>query len=555
MKKNSTLKQTLGIFFILISCSLLTGQSYRILVRQGPKASLPVLAVGGPAFSTDTRELYLGLSSGNIDAAGQDPRTASSPTFARVKVGTNTPTQGSDFWSGRNYTGEAGWHGFEDENRIENHGGHGYAAFDAMPTMQGTGPYNHFVGFQSRPIYSSSGSLTDYFSAIDTFPVHNGSGTVAVLHGLHIRDAGGVGPITTDYGIYVDDIWRGGTNFSLFSAGPAKSYFGGNVGFGILAPLDPVHVFHASGPNLRTSFTSTTGAGGLDAYNDGGVRGMAKILGTAYSLYGGNSCFALINTAGPIAASPSGLTSPTFYLSSTNSYLYAGTSDGSDYSYLELAGGGAASTTRGGMINIFGNEHAQKGSLAMIAGVGDGAGMGNILFYGGNGPAELARFDQNGNFGLSQTSFGTGAAKTFAQATGSAPTTSPADAYQQYSADAGGVAGQAGPHFRTEGGGVFAMRSDTGTTLQYVYQKDDLADDGTVTLPDATSGMVLVSCNGEAGMWLVQSNGTCTKISGSANTDAADRDTKLCVYDGGTSAVVKNRLGALGEIRIIYYYN
>jgi hypothetical protein len=67
--------------------------------------------------------------------------------------------------------------------------------------------------------------------------------------------------------------------------------------------------------------------------------------------------------------------------------------------------------------------------------------------------------------------------------------------------------------------------------------------------------MVLVSCNGEAGMWLVQADGTVTKISGSTNTDAADTDAKLCVYDGGTGATVKNRLGATGEIRIVYYYN
>ena len=141
------------------------------------------------------------------------------------------------------------------------------------------------------------------------------------------------------------------------------------------------------------------------------------------------------------------------------------------------------------------------------------------------------------------------------QGTNYAPATGPADAYEQYSADAGGVAGQAGPHFRTEAGGVIGMRAALGTMLQYTYQKDDLADDGTVTLPDATSGMVLVSCNGEAGMWLVQADGTVTKISGSTNTAAADTDANLCVYDGGTGAIVKNRLGATGEIRIIYYYN
>jgi len=32
-------------------------------------------------------------------------------------------------------------------------------------------------------------------------------------------------------------------------------------------------------------------------------------------------------------------------------------------------------------------------------------------------------------------------------------------------------------------------------------------------------------------------------------------DANLCVYDGGTGAIVKNRLNATGEIRIVYYYN
>jgi hypothetical protein len=32
-------------------------------------------------------------------------------------------------------------------------------------------------------------------------------------------------------------------------------------------------------------------------------------------------------------------------------------------------------------------------------------------------------------------------------------------------------------------------------------------------------------------------------------------DANLCVYDGGTGAIVKNRLNATGEIRIVYFYN
>ncbi len=115
--------------------------------------------------------------------------------------------------------------------------------------------------------------------------------------------------------------------------------------------------------------------------------------------------------------------------------------------------------------------------------------------------------------------------------------------------------GLANSPLMASGSGFLSFNCNTGTAYQFTYQNDSLADDGTVNLPDATSGICFVSCNGEAGMWLVQNDGACTKIAGSTNTDAADTDAKLCVYDGGTNAIVKNRLGAAGEIRILYFYN
>lgn len=231
-----------------------------------------------------------------------------------------------------------------------------------------------------------------------------------------------------------------------------------------------------------------------------------------------------------------------------------------------FAGGSAVDNNVNAGQIVIGANAAYRGHLQYTYNGGDfyfdntwdNAG-GDMLFRHRTAGTPLTSLYLSGaqNVGIGgQTTFGTNAVGAMAQKSGTAPTTSPADAYQQYSADAGAVAGQAGPHFRTEGGGIFGLRSDTGTTLQYVYQKDDLADDGTVTLPDATSGMVLVSCNAEAGMWLVQSDGAVTKISGSTNTAGTESDGNLCVYDGGgTTAIVKNMLGAAGEIRIIYYYN
>lgn len=64
-----------------------------------------------------------------------------------------------------------------------------------------------------------------------------------------------------------------------------------------------------------------------------------------------------------------------------------------------------------------------------------------------------------GNTGIGQTTFGTNATKTLALGNGVAPTTSPADAFQMYSADQ--IAGNAAAHFRTENGGIVKLYQET----------------------------------------------------------------------------------------------
>ena len=64
-----------------------------------------------------------------------------------------------------------------------------------------------------------------------------------------------------------------------------------------------------------------------------------------------------------------------------------------------------------------------------------------------------------GNFGIAQSTFGTSATRTLAISTGTAPSTSPADCFQLYSADI--TAGNAAAHFRTEGGAVIKVYQET----------------------------------------------------------------------------------------------
>jgi hypothetical protein len=68
----------------------------------------------------------------------------------------------------------------------------------------------------------------------------------------------------------------------------------------------------------------------------------------------------------------------------------------------------------------------------------------------------------SGNVAIGGTSFGTSSDKVLAQYTGTAPGSSPADAYQQYSADI--ITGNAAPHFRTENGSIIKLYQNTAVT-------------------------------------------------------------------------------------------
>jgi len=81
----------------------------------------------------------------------------------------------------------------------------------------------------------------------------------------------------------------------------------------------------------------------------------------------------------------------------------------------------------------------------------DDGGTVNIQLYAASDKTSFIL----GNFGIGQTTFGTNATKTLAIGTGTAPTTSPADSFQMYSADI--VAGNAAPHFRLEGDDIIKL--------------------------------------------------------------------------------------------------
>lgn len=108
------------------------------------------------------------------------------------------------------------------------------------------------------------------------------------------------------------------------------------------------------------------------------------------------------------------------------------------------------------IINTTGGTHTIRGlyynpTLTSTTGVTHIAiqtTTGNVIFN-----------STSGNVAIGGTSFGSSSDKVLAQYTGIAPGSSPADAFQMYSADV--VAGNAAPHIRTENGNIVKIYQET----------------------------------------------------------------------------------------------
>lgn len=132
----------------------------------------------------------------------------------------------------------------------------GYASFDAKPSLNNALDEDHFVGFQSRPLYKGSGDITGYLAAFDTNTQHTGTGTVVHNYGVLVRNTGGSGPITNNYGIYIAALTRGVKNFAVYCAG-GVSYFKNAIGVNTETPSG---VFHGVAEGDCNMFLDSFGA-------------------------------------------------------------------------------------------------------------------------------------------------------------------------------------------------------------------------------------------------------------------------------------------------------
>lgn len=119
-------------------------------------------------------------------------------------------------------------HAVADQTEFDSAGSSGYASYDSVANVKGTGSYNHFYSFQARPQYNGTGAgVMGTMSCFVAYPTI--SGPTTTYHGIHIFDSLGAGVITNNYGILIDDLVRGSVNWAIFSNGAAPSYFGGSV--------------------------------------------------------------------------------------------------------------------------------------------------------------------------------------------------------------------------------------------------------------------------------------------------------------------------------------
>lgn len=101
-----------------------------------------------------------------------------------------------------------------------------------------------------------------------------------------------------------------------------------------------------------------------------------------------------------------------------------------------------------------------------------------------------------------------------------------------------------------EGGGALLLRMMSAAgAAKVAFYDEAVADDGEIALPTLSNGgLVIVAGTAEGGIAHLTSAGAVTILCGSTNFVGTDTDTKLCVYDAGAVANIKNRLGASARI-------
>lgn len=103
-----------------------------------------------------------------------------------------------------------------------------YAAWDGETTMASSVPMDHIVSFQAHPFINTSKYIGKVVGSVAYGSLI--AGNITNVYDFEAHDFSVVsGSITAQYGVFVDTLTAGATNYGIFVSGNNPSYFGGTI--------------------------------------------------------------------------------------------------------------------------------------------------------------------------------------------------------------------------------------------------------------------------------------------------------------------------------------
>jgi hypothetical protein len=212
-----------------------------------------------------------------------------------------------------------------------------HASFNDNARIQGVQNSNHHHSFQAYPHYDNTGTLgrmSGFWMQPDVV-----AGTITELSEFKAANPLGTGVITNLYGLYVDSLTRGVSNYAIYTAGTTPVRFGGPIMLAGQATIEyeetsgDIHITPRSGYNVhfRTAGNSIY-IGGGSTNNSAFAAKLTNSLGGNFEitprsgyktvLTAGTLNIAAISTyASNAAAITGGLVAGDFYMTSTGQLM------------------------------------------------------------------------------------------------------------------------------------------------------------------------------------------------------------------------------------------
>ena len=199
-----------------------------------------------------------------------------------------------------------------------------------------------YIGLFSR-VENTSGTTIASASSIQT-KIDSTSGTITNAYNINIlNSSGSEGAISNLYGIHINLLNSGSSNWAIFTSGSTRSYFGGNVGLNVTAPTHRLQVKGNSDTESLLKVEGSTNT--FIEVNNGNVLVSGSNVHLSGSLYFSassagnvsNSVLVRDNTTGQIKLTGSygggggGVTLPSNLLSGSGTPTYIALYSGSNF--------------------------------------------------------------------------------------------------------------------------------------------------------------------------------------------------------------------------------